>query len=101
MNASGKTITLAPLPAAFPIKRVALSTQASVSKGTAPACTTATFTLVFLKVKIDAPPFCDERQCRQQAGLRLGGGRHRMWRQAASLPNLLGRTLRCVPSLAA
>ena len=35
MNASGKTITFAPVAAASPIRRTALSTQASVSNGTA------------------------------------------------------------------
>src|SRR5512142_336120 len=41
MNASGKTTTFAPLAAASPTSRTALSTHASASKGTAPACTTA------------------------------------------------------------
>src|SRR5665647_867257 len=43
MNASGNTISLAPVAAASPMRRTALSMHASVSKGTLPAWTTATF----------------------------------------------------------
>src|SRR5687768_1682952 len=45
MKASGNTITPAPVAAASPIRRTALSTQAFVSKGTAPAWTTAALTV--------------------------------------------------------
>src|SRR5687768_4397229 len=52
MKASGKTITFAPPAAASPIRRTALSTQASVSNGIDPACTTATLTAVGFAVVI-------------------------------------------------
>jgi hypothetical protein len=54
-DASGKTITFAPEAAASSISRTALSTHASLSKGTAPACTTATRTVVALIVMVILP----------------------------------------------
>jgi hypothetical protein len=48
MNASGNTITFAPVAAASPIKRAALPMHPSVSKGTEAACTTATLTVAVL-----------------------------------------------------
>src|SRR3954462_7875729 len=45
MNASGNTISFAPVLAASAIRRTALSMHAAVSKGTLPACTTATCTV--------------------------------------------------------
>src|SRR5512139_3914810 len=42
MNASGNTASFAPCPAASAIRRLAFSTLPPSSKGTAPACTTAT-----------------------------------------------------------
>src|ERR1039457_3029344 len=56
MKASGKTMTLAPVAAASPIRPIALSTQASASKGTAGACTTATRTVVCFAGEVMAQP---------------------------------------------
>jgi len=52
MNASGKTITFAPVEAASAIRPTALSTQASASNGTAAACTTATWTVFSFPVDV-------------------------------------------------
>src|SRR5215207_6018052 len=53
MNASGNTITRAPVAAASPIRCTALSTQAFVSNGTAPAWTTAAMTVL---ADVTGPP---------------------------------------------
>src|SRR5918995_332825 len=53
MKASGNTITRAPVAAASPIRRTALSTQAFVSKGPAPAWTTAALTVL---ADVTGPP---------------------------------------------